>query len=1061
MANIKSTEQNNKISVKSTTANSTLNVRPTNLNGKVTANTGVETNTFGIKDNMSEYYARLSQDFASGEGIINGVDYSSKHYAHLSKEYAEIAEQQKNSAISSIAGFNDLAETAEKNLAQARLDYIEAINDTGDSAVVMVETTRDEAVATVEETKENAIESIKKDADAIINRVGLNMFDTVVKDHILTYEESKGLALQGTWVYKEAIAGERCGYPDFYNKCLEEYKDSENQKQWLKSNVNYVGSVIDNQGVLSGFSTANYAQLPVPDVSNATDWEMVYKFKLTSALTATANIIAGSSANQWLVICVTSDSKLGFAIGTGSAWSITEATALGNTILSLDKDYWVKLVFTGQEYVISLSEDGQTYNVEYTYISSEKLPYDESYTCNLGLNRGSSNNPWLGSIDLNESYIDINGARWWTGTETATRNPNGHLYYDIGIKELIDDIFGSTGMAWMYGIDQENERIFLPRNVWFEQMSMDDVGKAVEAGLPTHTHARGTMEITGYFGGDDYSLATIGGAFSNSSTSASSRHFETTTGSGKRVDFKASKSWTGSTSAPDNTIYSNSDTVQPNAVKKLLYICVGNQVADTSWVDVVTQVANGAKDIEDKRVQSLSDIEQDRKQALTDLTNKENAGISALANASNALRTTQITNCLLEVPQRIKYTLEDGTLTIKAGSVVIIPYGTQDLTADYPVGSKFVNNNFKVYDTQFTNGKFFVWTELQVDCSASPQVTDTNIRMVYVDLKTSNLRIIHTHISGDGIEYTGTSNQFIYHTDTNIVTFHESTGDFVNNVESLPICRVKADGVYSAGSIDQVFNGMGYIGSTAWLDKGVKGLISNGRNKDGSLNNIEFETSSIVTRTTAGTENEYYFWCYRKDTNSFNYAVSSKVFYQIARPSGTNFRWYNPETNIWQVCGSAGNLEIRQECPIWYCSLTNGVISNFQPKQPFRAVDCSQVDGQWVDKYAQLSTTLTAGTYTLDLSTYLPNNGYIYEILCKLDYDQNTNGTNVYASLYSDIITTTCLTMGSDNNFGGVNMSASAIIPARNNLVLHIAGGNMSEGGGVTVHGYRRLGTNA
>ena len=39
----------------------------------------------------------------------------------------------------------------------------------------------------------------------------------VVLDRILSYEESQGLALQGTYVYKTAVAGERYGYPDFYN----------------------------------------------------------------------------------------------------------------------------------------------------------------------------------------------------------------------------------------------------------------------------------------------------------------------------------------------------------------------------------------------------------------------------------------------------------------------------------------------------------------------------------------------------------------------------------------------------------------------------------------------------------------------------------------------------------------------------------------------------------------------------------------------------------------------------------------------------------------------------
>lgn len=51
---------------------------------------------------------------------------------------------------------------------------------------------------------------------------GSVIFDTKLTDHILTFEESKGWALQGTYVYKEAVAGSRYGYPDFYNKCVEE-----------------------------------------------------------------------------------------------------------------------------------------------------------------------------------------------------------------------------------------------------------------------------------------------------------------------------------------------------------------------------------------------------------------------------------------------------------------------------------------------------------------------------------------------------------------------------------------------------------------------------------------------------------------------------------------------------------------------------------------------------------------------------------------------------------------------------------------------------------------------
>lgn len=55
---------------------------------------------------------------------------------------------------------------------------------------------------------------------------GYSLFDLVQKDHILSYEESEGFALQGTYVYKDGITGERYGYPDFIKTCIDE-KNSE------------------------------------------------------------------------------------------------------------------------------------------------------------------------------------------------------------------------------------------------------------------------------------------------------------------------------------------------------------------------------------------------------------------------------------------------------------------------------------------------------------------------------------------------------------------------------------------------------------------------------------------------------------------------------------------------------------------------------------------------------------------------------------------------------------------------------------------------------------------
>lgn len=218
-----------------------------------------------------------------------------------------------------------------------------------------------------------------------VGGAGLQMFDTILKDHILTYEESKGLAPQGTYVYKEAIAGSRYGYPDFYAKCLEEYSEA---------------------------------------------------------------------------------------------------------------------------------------------ISTETV---------------------------NDVIVKVHS--------------NGHKFYDIADKEAIDNFFNAMGTAWFYGVDTENECVFLPRNIYFDQVTnnISEVGNSVSAGLPNIT---ATATGTGGWG-------SASGAFTISNTG----HRGTGTDSSPRT-----LSFDASLSSP---IYGNSDTVQPNAVKKLLYICVGNTEASTAVTDVV------------------------------------------------------------------------------------------------------------------------------------------------------------------------------------------------------------------------------------------------------------------------------------------------------------------------------------------------------------------------------------------------------------------------------------------------------------------------------------------
>lgn len=225
-----------------------------------------------------------------------------------------------------------------------------------------------------------------------------NMFDTKLLDHVLTHKESKGWALQGTYVYKEAVAGSRYGYPDFYAKCVEE-KD----------------------------------------------------------------------------------------LGTPTE------TVLGENTITL-------------------------------------------YT-----------------------------------------NANGHTFYDIADKEAIDAWYSTYGIAWYYGIDKENERIFLPRTKWFIQPTgeITEVNTVNEAGLPNIT---GSTKLRFNSGSTIWVSSPSGAISASSNAGCENQGYGGTTNRPSVLNFNASNS---------NSIYGNSDTVQPPSINQLLYICVGNTNVESAVTDVV------------------------------------------------------------------------------------------------------------------------------------------------------------------------------------------------------------------------------------------------------------------------------------------------------------------------------------------------------------------------------------------------------------------------------------------------------------------------------------------
>lgn len=426
----------------------------------------------------------------------------------------------------------------------------------------------------------------------------------------------------------------------------------------------------------------------------------------------------------------------------------------------------------------------------------------------------------------------------------------------------------------------------------------------------------------------------------------------------------------------------------------------------------------------------VSLVDDNLNNAVTDTTKwKSGLANSDLSNLTTAgekhfLNKSQITNCLLEVPQRIKYTLENGILTIKAGSVVIVPYGTKDKTADLQKGATFINENFKVYDTQFSDGKFFVWAEIDEDFSRDVWGSETGTNFILPQFKPSSSVFGFGYVnlscvfSGSTAPSVTNNVNYWYDTSNNIIKITTNTGA-TWDYDGLPAFPIFIGNISSGTvtSIQQVFNGFGYIGSTVWVDKGVKGLIPNGRNADGSLNNKEVITDKLNIITIGNYTEPSAALGYLTEKlwdNQLDYVPTAIIYEQNVKPSiASNYRWYDTINGKWYIKDTGATVsKYSPWLKLADMSYANGKITSFAPKLPFRAADENDIDGRWVSQSVEIingETAFPVGSKQYrdyDISNYLPNDRHIYELAVEIIAfsGSSTNATSHW--WVSDIIRT-------------------------------------------------------
>ena len=186
------------------------------------------------------------------------------------------------------------------------------------------------------------------------------------------------------------------------------------------------------------------------------------------------------------------------------------------------------------------------------------------------------------------------------------------------------------------------------------------------------------------------------------------------------------------------------------------------------------------------------------------------------------------TNCITEIPQDIKLELADGVLTLKAGSKVYMPNGKNE-------------DGSNKFDEIVVENDIIVDTATSSTATYKSRIHYREDKACYCNMMVSN--------STSGSDNNPIINHGMYYNVTlNKIFYYSKDGIAIEKLFSFPLGDVTvSNGVVT--SIDNICNGFGYIGSTLFALPNVKGLIPNGRNEDGSLNNIESSVSNVSTVT--------------------------------------------------------------------------------------------------------------------------------------------------------------------------------------------------------------------
>ena len=224
--------------------------------------------------------------------------------------------------------------------------------------------------------------------------------------------------------------------------------EREKRSTFDKSKFTITGNpTITDDGVARGFGSGNY--LNTGYLLDTTKPWVIYSGKVKFNNATTLQTIwcssyknDASSDNNPMQIALNAQGKLRLLLSSVNNYGATTpdiANAIvGNNIFTTNTDYYFKLEFNGNKYTLSYSVDGANYITDITVNSPSTIASGYVFI-GLRLFVGKTDNPMLGSIDLSQFSITVDGKEVFSGNKTGIDTIKADNYDVVGSPVISDD----------------------------------------------------------------------------------------------------------------------------------------------------------------------------------------------------------------------------------------------------------------------------------------------------------------------------------------------------------------------------------------------------------------------------------------------------------------------------------------------------------------------------------------------------------------------------------------------------------------------------------------------